>query len=49
MTAREVSDALCIALSCEAVQTIGRKITLYRQASEKEKRKIVLPKEKKQV
>ena len=44
MTAREVSDALCVALSCEAVQTIGRKISLYRQASEKEKRKIVLPK-----
>ncbi len=49
MTPREVSDALCIALSCEAVQTIGRKISLYRQASEKEKRKIILPKEKKQV
>lgn len=42
-TPRETSDALCEALNCEAVQTIGRKISLYRQASEKEKRKIVLP------
>ncbi len=45
-TPRETSDALCEALSCEAVQTIGRKISLYRQASEKDKRKIVLPKDK---
>lgn len=45
-TPRETSDALCEALSCEAVQTIGRKISLYRPASDPEKRKIVLPREK---
>ena len=30
-------------LNAEFVQAIGRKFVLYRQASEKEKRKIVLP------
>ena len=32
-TPREVSDALCAALSCDPVQVIGRKISLYRPAS----------------
>ena len=46
LTPREASDALCEALGCDAVQTIGRKISFYRPASDPEKRKIVLPREK---
>lgn len=41
-TPREVSDALCAALSCDPVQVIGRKLSLYRPASDPEKRKIQL-------
>ena len=39
---REVCETLCGALSCEPVQVIGRKICLYRPASDPEKRKILL-------
>ena len=39
---REVCDALCAALSCDPVQVIGRKISLYRPASDPDKRKIQL-------
>lgn len=42
-TPRAVSDALCQALDCDPVQVIGRKISLYRQASEPDKRTILLP------
>jgi RNA-binding protein len=41
-TPRELSDALCQILECDAVQTIGRKIVLYRES--RENKKIVLPK-----
>ena len=41
-TPREVSDALCAALSCDPVQVIGRKVSLYRPASDPDKRKIQL-------
>lgn len=49
MTPREVSDALCEALHCDAVQTIGRKISFYRPASDPTKRRIQqeLPRERK--
>ncbi len=40
---REVCDALCTALGCDPVQVIGRKISLYRPASDPEKRTILLP------
>ena len=42
-TPREVSDALCAALSCDPVQVIGRKVSLYRPSSDPDKRKIQLP------
>lgn len=41
-TPRELSDAVCELLGCDAVQTIGRKIVLYRES--KENKKIFLPK-----
>lgn len=41
-TPREVADALCAALGCDPVQVIGRKVSLYRPASDPEKRKIQL-------
>jgi RNA-binding protein len=41
-TPRELSDAVCEMLECDAVQTIGRKIVLYKESEEN--KKIVLPK-----
>ncbi len=43
MSAREACDELCRALGAEAVQCIGAKVVIYRQASDKEKRRIELP------
>lgn len=43
-TPREVSEALCGETKAEAVQCIGTKFVLYRQAREPDKRKIVLVK-----
>ena len=40
---REIAEAAADNLRAEVVQVIGRKIVLYRQARQKEKRKIVLP------
>ena len=40
---REIAEAAAEQLRAEVVQVIGRKIVLYRQARQKEKRKIVLP------
>ena len=42
-TPRAMSDALCEALGCDPVQVIGRKIALYRPATEPDKRRILLP------
>ena len=44
LTPRAVSDALCEACGAEPVQCIGAKFVVYRPASEKDKRKIVLVK-----
>lgn len=43
LSAKEMMSELTEALPCEAVQVIGRKIVIYRQAHKKENRKIVLP------
>ncbi len=43
LSPKEVMVELCNALNCEAVQVIGRKVVIYRQASNPEKRQIVLP------
>lgn len=43
---RAIAEALASNTRSEVVQVIGRKIILYKQADEKEKRKILLPKEK---
>ncbi|MCQ2545244.1 MAG: YhbY family RNA-binding protein [Clostridia bacterium] len=40
---KECANEAAEFLKAEFVQAIGRKFVLYRQASEKEKRKIVLP------
>ena len=40
---REIGEAVAEHLHAQVVQVIGRRIVLYRQAREKEKRKIVLP------
>lgn len=42
-TPRELCDILVESLDAEPVQVIGRKIVLYRQARNKENRKIELP------
>lgn len=41
---REIADTLASHTRSEVVQVIGKKIVLYKQADEKEKRKLVLPK-----
>lgn len=46
-TAKEACAELAEILSAEPVQVIGGKFTLYRQAEDKDKRQIVLPKAKK--
>ena len=40
---KETANELMEPLGAEFVQAIGRKFTLYRRASDKEKRQIVLP------
>ena len=44
LTPRTVSEALCEATGAEPVQCIGSKFIVYRQARDKDKRKIVLVK-----
>ena len=44
LTPRTVSESLCEATGAEAVQCIGSKFVLYRQARDKDKRRIVLVK-----
>ena len=41
---KELASTLCEKAHCQSVQIIGRKIVLYRQSRDKDKRKIVLPK-----
>ena len=43
LTAREIADTLAKATRSNLVQIIGRKIVLYRPASDPDKRKITLP------
>ena len=43
MTARSACEELCEQLSAEPVQCIGNKLVIYRQSSDKDKRKIELP------
>lgn len=40
---KELANELCEKANCQSVQIIGRKIVLYRQARDKDKRKIELP------
>ena len=42
--AKEAAELLARGTGSQSVQVIGRKIVLYRQATEKENRKIILPK-----
>lgn len=46
-TVKEAADIICKETGAQSVQMIGRKLVLYREASEKDKRKITLPKSKK--
>jgi len=41
---KELAAEICEKAHCQSVQIIGRKIVFYRQARDKDKRKIVLPK-----
>lgn len=43
ITAKELAEKLCESVSCQSVQIIGRKVVLYRQAKDADKRKITLP------
>ncbi|MBQ0079086.1 MAG: YhbY family RNA-binding protein [Eubacterium sp.] len=45
--AKDAANEMAEALNAEYVQAIGRRFVLYRQARDPEKRKIVLPKDKK--
>ena len=40
---RMIAEAIAEHLHAEVVQTIGRRIVIYRQARQQDKRKIVLP------
>lgn len=40
---RMIAEAIAEHLDAEVVQTIGRRIVIYRQARQQDKRKIVLP------
>lgn len=40
---KECMERIISALGCEAVQVIGRKVTVYRESKKEEKKKIVLP------
>lgn len=42
ITARECADTLSAATGSDVVQVIGRRFVLYKQSSDKDKRKIVL-------
>lgn len=44
ITPKTVCEALCEATGADGVQIIGTKFVLYRQSSDKDKRKIVLEK-----
>ena len=44
LTPRTVSEALCEATGADGVQCIGTKFVVYREASDPDKRKIVLEK-----
>ena len=41
---KELASEICEKAHCQSVQIIGRRIVFYRQARDKNKRKIVLPK-----
>ena len=41
---KELAAEICEKANCQSVQIIGRRIVFYRQARDKDKRKIVLPK-----
>ena len=41
---KELASEICEKTHCQSVQIIGRRIVFYRQARDKDKRKIVLPK-----
>ncbi len=47
LTVKEAADEICAATGAQSVQMIGRKLVLYRQAHEKENRKINLPRKQK--
>lgn len=42
LTPRGVTDEICVQLRAEPVQCIGAKAVIYRQAKDKDKRKIIL-------
>lgn len=41
--AKDAQRKICAALGCEGIQVIGRKIVIYKEAKEKENRRIVIP------
>lgn len=43
LSPKEYMDRIVPALNCEAVQVIGRKLSVYRESKKEGKRKIVLP------
>ncbi len=44
LTVKEAAEEICNKTGCYSVQMIGRKIVFYRPCSDKDKRKIKLPK-----
>ena len=47
LSVKEAAELICARTGAQSVQMIGRKIVFFRQASEKEKRKIKLAAQKK--
>ena len=45
-TVKEAAEEICKKTGAQSVQMIGRKLVLYRTATDKDKRKITLPKAK---
>ncbi len=45
-TVKEAAEQICASTGAQSVQMIGRKLVLYRAASDKDKRQIVLPKKR---
>ncbi len=47
LSVKEAAEIICTKTGAQSVQMIGRKLVLYRQSSDKDRRKITLPRQSK--